>query len=190
MTLDPVFILPNFPRTFPVRFPTKTQSNARAWAQGALTRPGERRTENGARGKRSQSQTFPSLQASKLPALHFTVRPCGPLYRAHPLRFSRSLGKAAFKQCGRTNRTYRTSRTAPSSEVPQNQSVACEARHAPTGPRAGRALYAHARPAPCVVCLCVLCVLCDKNILAVLPAVAGPKSAKICGICGSPASCT
>ena len=31
----------------------------------------------------------------------------------------------------------------------QNQSVACEARHAPTGPRAGRAPCAHARPAPC-----------------------------------------
>ena len=26
---------------------------------------------------------------------HFTVRPCGPHYRAHPLRFSRFPGKAA-----------------------------------------------------------------------------------------------
>ena len=34
--------------------------------------------------------------------------------------------------------------------LPKNQSMACEARHAPSGPRAGRAPCAHARPAPCV----------------------------------------
>ena len=38
--------------------------------------------------------------------------------------------------------------------ISQNQSVACEARHAPTGLRAGRAPCAHARPAPCVAYLC------------------------------------
>ena len=56
--------------------------------------------------------------------------------------------------------------------LPKNQSVACEARHAPTGPRAGRApLRTHGPPLRRL--LCVLRVLCDsQNTLAVLRALA------------------
>ena len=62
---------------------------------------------------------------------------------------------------------------------PSPQSMACEARHAPSGSRAGRAPCAHARPALCAVpsplcplaveglslraCTVVLRVLCDKT---------------------------
>ena len=65
--------------------------------------------------------------------------------------------------------------------LPKNQSVACEARHAPTGPRAGRALYAH-----------------FQNTLAVLRALARRPSLCLSVfsvvsvffvICGSPALC-
>ena len=35
--------------------------------------------------------------------------------------------------------------------LPKNQSMACEARHAPTGPSGRTCAFAHARPAPCVV---------------------------------------
>ena len=90
-------------------------------------------------------------------------------------------------QRGRTYRTHRTYRTELRRRTPQNQSMACEARHAPTGPRAGRAPCAHARPAPCVVLFVsfvVLCVFCGKSTLAVLSAVVDPKSAPIYEICG------
>ena len=49
---------------------------------GVAAAPGERRTENRTRGKRATNEVrakHPSLQASKLPIRHFTVRPCGPL---------------------------------------------------------------------------------------------------------------
>ena len=52
------------------------------------------------------------------------------------------------RPCGATGETI--VQTALAAGFPKNQSVACEARHAPTGLRAGRAPCAHARPAPCV----------------------------------------
>ena len=68
--------------------------------------------------------------------------------------------------------------------TPPNQSMACEARHAPSGPRAGRAPCAHARPAPCVVLFvslaveglslraCTVSFVISKDTLAVLRALA------------------
>ena len=113
----------------------------------ALSRPGERRTENGEQnarqaGDRRNSCTTrkPNFQASKIQASKL------PLSPAPPARLRRAKGRR-----GRTNRTNRTYRTAASPVDAQNQSVACEARHAPTGSRAGRAPCAHVRPAPCVV---------------------------------------
>ena len=62
--------------------------------------------------------------------------------------------------------------------------MACEARHAPSGPRAGRAPCAHARPAPCVVLFvslaveglslraCTVSFVISKDTLAVLRALA------------------
>ena len=41
---------------------------------------------------------------------HFTVRPCGPHYRAHPLRFC-GFRENRRRRRGRTYRTYRTNRT-------------------------------------------------------------------------------
>ena len=56
------------------------------------------------------------------------------------------------RPCGATGETI--VQTALAAGFPKNQSVACEARHAPTGLRAGRAPCAHARPAFCVAYLC------------------------------------
>ena len=61
--------------------------NARSLArvQGALARPGERK---GGAPRRHEGTQGPG---------HFTVRPCGPHYRAHPLRFYRLLETAEVR---------------------------------------------------------------------------------------------
>ena len=67
--------------------------------------------------------------------------------------------------------------------------MACEARHALSGSRSGRVPCAHARPAPVLPSLCafvVLRALCGEKTLAVLRALARPKSAPICEICVAP----
>ena len=131
-----------------------------------------------------------------------TVRPFGPHYRAHPLRFCCFL-QNHLTQRGktyRTNRTYRTAAVAAldNSLTRRPAGAFCgRGRFGPSGLHGGRfgpsGLHAPfsvfrfpgrrlRRP------LCPLwfpCALCGKDILAVLPAVAGQKSALICEICGS-----
>ena len=77
--------------------------NARSLArvQGALARPGERK---GGAPRRHEGTQGPG---------HFTVRPCGPHYRAHPLRFYRLLetadvrGTADYADWSRLGAGYR-----------------------------------------------------------------------------------
>ena len=92
----------------------------------------------------------------------------------------------------------RRARASCGAEDFQNQSVACEARHAPTGPRAGRAPCAHARPAPTAFFVSSVSFVISnysgsQRALArrppLCPSVFSVFSVFL-GICGSPASCS
>ena len=109
--------------------PESPASPVRPWdvavghiGQGALTRPGERRTENRA-----------PLRGDKVTdGLSWKINPAGRRTRA---------------SCGVVDS--------------QNQSVACESRHAPTGLRAGRAPLRTHGPPPASPSLCPFVVLRD-----------------------------